>query len=90
MTMYSGNLTKWIKFANSETSRLASVLFMLLMKQSSDNERRMAVKRDNGGVIEITQTMHSGTYFEPSTNPLYTATRYNAADTETGGDTCCC
>ena len=47
-----------------------------------------AVKEENGGVIESNEDNAQWNYFGTTTNPLYTATRYNAAEgTETGGDT---
>ena len=85
--VYSGNLTKWIKFANSLKLRLA----MRIVYANETKARQWAedaVKADNGGVIEANADNAQWNYFGTVTNPLYTATRYNAAaDTETGGDT---
>ena len=85
--VYSGDLTKWIKFANSLKLRLA----MRLTYAAPDKAKQWAedaVKEENGGVIESNEDNAQWNYFGTTTNPLYTATRYNAAEgTETGGDT---
>lgn len=85
--VYNGNLAKWVKFANSLKLRLA----MRIVYANQTKARQWAedaVKADNGGVIEDNADNAQWNYFGTVTNPLYTATRYNAAaDTETGGDT---
>lgn len=85
--VYSGNLTKWIKLANSLKLRLV----MRIVYANETKARQWAedaVKVENGGIIEVNADNAQWNYFGTVTNPLYTATRYNAAaDTETGGDT---
>lgn len=85
--VYSGNLAKWVKFANSLKLRLA----MRLTYAAPDKAKQWAedaVKPENGGVIESNEDNAQWNYFGTVTNPLYTATRYNAAEgSETGGDT---
>lgn len=85
--VYSGDLKKWIRFANSLKLRLA----MRIVYANETKARQWAedaVKAENGGVIEVNADNAQWNYFGTVTNPLYTATRYNAAsDTETGGDT---
>lgn len=85
--VYSGDLKKWIKFANSLKLRLA----MRIVYASETKAKQWAedaVKPENGGVIESNADNAQWNYFGTVTNPIYTATRYNAADgTKTGGDT---
>lgn len=85
--VYSGDLKKWIKFANSLKLRLA----MRIVYASETKAKQWAedaVKAENGGVIESNAENAQWNYFGTVTNPIYTATRYNAADgTKTGGDT---
>lgn len=85
--VYSGNLTKWIRFANSLKLRLA-MRIVYAAPTKAQQWAEDAVKAENGGVIESNADNAQWNYFGTVTNPLYTATRYNAAaDTETGGDT---
>lgn len=85
--VYNGNITKWIKFANSLKLRLA-MRIVYADKTKSQKWAEDAVKPENGGVIESNADNAQWNYFGTVTNPIYTATRYNAAaDTETGGDT---
>lgn len=85
--VYGGDLSKWIKFANSLKLRLA----MRLVYADPDKARLMAeeaVDAKNGGVIETNADNAKWDYFKTSPNPLYTATRYNQPEgCETGGDT---
>lgn len=85
--VYSGNVSKWVKLANSLKLRLA----MRIVYVSHDKAKKMAEEAVNpvyGGVIETNADNAAWRYFGATQNPLYVASRYNqAADCVTGGDT---
>ncbi len=93
--VYSGDIKKWIKFANSLKLRLA----IRIAYASPTKAREMAeeaVKPENGGVIESNVDNAAWNYFAATQNPIYVATRYNQVqaskhedgkDCTTGGDT---
>ncbi|MDR0938216.1 MAG: SusD/RagB family nutrient-binding outer membrane lipoprotein [Mediterranea sp.] len=85
--IYKGNVKKWIKFANSLKLRLAIRIAYAkpdLAKQMAEE----AVNPANGGLIETNDDNAKWDYFVTSTNPLYTATRYNALGKHTDGTDC--
>lgn len=84
--VYSGNISKWIKFANSLKLRLA-MRIVYADRTLSETKAQEAIK---GGVIEANADNAQWNYFGSTINPLYTATRYNSATDhacKTGGDT---
>ena len=85
--VYGGDLSKWIKFANSLKLRLA-IRIANVDKDKAEEETQKAVDPKNGGLIETNQDNAKWDYFKTNPNPLYTATRYNQPEgCETGGDT---
>lgn len=93
--IYSGDIKKWTKFANSLKLRLA----MRIVYADPAKAKEMAeeaVKAENGGVIDSNADNASWNYFGTIQNPIYVATRYNQVqankhdgnkDCTTGGDT---
>ncbi|MCD8207363.1 MAG: SusD/RagB family nutrient-binding outer membrane lipoprotein [Bacteroidales bacterium] len=84
--VYYGDVSKWIKFANSLRLRLA----MRIVYADQTLAKEQAEKAVNAGVIESNSDNAQWNYFGSITNPLYTATRYNSASDHnclTGGDT---
>ena len=84
--VYSGNINKWILFANSLRLRLA----MRIVYANQTLAEQEAQKAIQGGVIESNNDNAKWSYFGSIVNPLYTATRYNSATDHaclTGGDT---
>jgi hypothetical protein len=85
--VYGGNVSKWVKFANSLKLRLA----MRISYAAPEKSKQMAedaVNAKNGGVIESNADNAKWNYFGSTQNPLYVATRYNqATGCVTGGDT---
>lgn len=84
--VYSGDITKWVKFANSLKLRLA----MRIVYANRSLAEEKAQEAIQGGVIEANDDNAQWNYFGSITNPLYTATRYNSATDHTcltGGDT---
>lgn len=86
--IYKGDVSRWVKFANSLKLRLA----MRISYASPAKAKQMAeeaINAANGGVIESNEDNAMWSYFGAgSQNPLYVATRYNqAAGCLTGGDT---
>ena len=84
--VYSGDLTKWIKFANSMKLRLAMRL-LYADRAKAQQWAEDATNEANGGVIETNADNAQWNYFGATENPLYTATRYNNEGDESGGDT---
>ena len=81
--VYSGNVPKWIKFANSLKLRLAiRIAYANLPKAKEMAES--AVNHEMG-LIESNADNAKWNYFGTISNSLYTAIRYNAD--KTGGDT---
>lgn len=84
--VYSGNVDKWTKFANSLKLRLA-MRIVYANRALAETKAQEAIK---GGVIESNDGNAKWNYFGSTTNPIYTATRYNPATDHaclTGGDT---
>lgn len=75
--IYSGDVKKWIRFANSLKLRLA----MRIVNADPTTARKMveeALDPQYGGVIEQNADNAAWRYFAGSvTNPIYTATQYN-------------
>lgn len=88
--VYSGDISKWIKFANSLKLRLA-MRIAYADPQLARTKAEEAVT-DAGGLLESNADNASWNYFGSITNPFYTATRYNSYSgsdhvCQTGGDT---
>lgn len=86
--VYAGNLQNWVRFANSLKLRLAVRIAYAnptLAKQMAEE----AIDPANGGVIEDNNQNASWKYYASSTNPMYTATRYNAHDSRAAADIIC-
>lgn len=82
--VYAGDLTKWMKFANSLKLRFA----IRIAYANPTLAKEMAEEAVQDGVIENNVDNAVWDYFKTSANPIYTATRYNqAAGCQTGGDT---
>ncbi len=81
--VYYGDVTKWIKFANSLKLRLAMRISFVKPAQA----KQMAEEAVAGGVIESNDENATWKYFTSVTNPLYTAVNYNNNGSVTGGDT---
>lgn len=85
--IYGGDISKWIKFANSLQLRLAMRISFVDAAKAKEMAED-AVDPANGGVIETNAENAAWNYFGATQNPLYVATRYNqAAGCVTGGDT---
>lgn len=85
--IYSGNVKKWIKFANSLKLRLA-IRIAYANRTKAQAMAEEAVKPENGGVIESNEDNAAWNYFASSNNPIYVATRYNQVTTHEDGTTC--
>lgn len=81
--VYSGDINKWIRFANSLKLRLA----MRVSGVAPELSKQMAEEAVRGGVIESNSDNATWKYFTTLTNPLYTAVMYNSSGSQTGGDT---
>lgn len=81
--VYSGDVSKWIKLANSLKLRLA----MRISFVAPEKARKYAEEAIAGGVIETNADNATWKYFTSITNPLYTAVNYNNSGSTTGGDT---
>lgn len=81
--VYSGNVQKWVKFANSLKLRLA----IRIANVSPAKAKEMAESAVNHelGLIETNEDNASWKYFGAITNSLFTAIRYN--EEASGGDT---
>lgn len=90
--IYGGNVTKWLKFANSLKLRLAvRIAYADPVKAKSMAEEAIA---NPVGVITSNEDNAAWNYFNSSSvNPIYTSTRYNSYKHPdgipclTGGDT---
>lgn len=84
---FRGDISKWIKFANSLKLRLA----MRISNTTADRTlaKQMAEEAVADGVMTSNADNAAWDYFQTSTNPMYTAVNYNSGDNEykTGGDT---
>lgn len=85
--IYSGNIKKWIKFANSLKLRLA-IRIAYANKTKAQAMAEEAVKPENGGVIESNADNAAWNYFASTNNPIYVATRYNQLTTHEDGTPC--
>lgn len=81
--VYSGDVKKWIKFANSLKLRLA--IRIAYANPNKAKEMAEAAVKNEFGVIEANADNAKWNYFGSLPNPLYVATRYNEATS--GGDT---
>ena len=92
--VYSGNVKKWIKFANSLKLRLA-IRIANVSPEKAKEMAESAVDPQYGGVIEDNADNAAWNYFGTTQNPIYVATRYNQVQASehdgtacaTGGDT---
>lgn len=84
--IYSGNVKKWIKFANSLKLRLA-MRIVYANKELAQQMAEDAVKHE-GGLITTNDDNAAWNYFVTSSNPIYTAVRYNTPAHEADGKTC--
>lgn len=73
--IYSGNLKNWIKFANSLKLRLA----MRIVYANPGKAQAMAEEASShpGGLITKNDENAAWNYFGSSSNPMYTAVKYN-------------
>jgi len=80
--VYSGNLKNWIKFANSLKLRLA----MRIVYANPDKAQKMAEEAAShpGGLISSNSENAAWNYFGSSSNPMYTAVKYNTPAHEDG------
>lgn len=88
--VYSGDISNWIKFANSLKLRLA--MRIVYADESLARTKVEEAVSHSGGLIETNSENAQWDYFGSITNPFYTATRYNSYSgsdhtCETGGDT---
>ncbi len=83
--VYYGDITKWIKFANSLKLRLA----MRISFVEPALAKQMAEEAVTDGVIESNDDNACWNYFKTGNpvNGLYVAKEYNSDGCETGGDT---
>ena len=81
--VYSGNVQKWVKFANSLKLRLA----IRIANVSPAKAKEMAESAVNHelGLIETNADNATWKYFGTISNPLFVAVRYN--EEASGGDT---
>ena len=77
---------KWIKFANSLKLRLA-MRIVYANKELAQQMAEDAVKHE-GGLITTNDDNAAWNYFVTSSNPIYTAVRYNTPAHEADGKTC--
>ncbi len=86
--VYDGDVTKWIRFANSLQLRLAlriSYANPTLAKQKAEE----AIAPENGGVIEMNSQNAEWNYYQTSTNSMRTAIMYNAHDSRPSAEIAC-
>ena len=81
--VYSGNVQKWCKFANSLKLRLA--IRIAYANPSKAKEMAESAVKQEMGLIESNEDNAKWNYFGTLPNPIYTAVRYN--EEKTGGDT---
>lgn len=81
--VYSGNVEKWVKFANSLKLRLA--IRIAYADPAKAKEMAESAVNHEIGVIESNADNAQWNYFGSITNPLFTAVRYN--ESTSGGDT---
>lgn len=84
--IYGGNITKWIRFANSLKLRLA--MRIINVDQEFATAAALSAVSHEIGVIESNEDIARLSTFGTSGNPIYAASWYNAIDDcLTGGDT---
>lgn len=86
--VYGGDVSKWIRFANSLQLRLALRIAYAnptLAKQKAEE----AVDPANGGVIETNDQNATWKNYATATNPMRTAIMYNAQDSRPAADIVC-
>lgn len=81
--VYSGNVSKWVKFANSLKLRLA-IRIANVSPTKAKEMAESAVKHELG-LIETNEDNAKWNYFGSIDNPLFKAVRYN--EEKSGGDT---
>jgi hypothetical protein len=81
--VYSGNVQKWCKFANSLKLRLA--LRIAYANPAKAKEMAESAVKQEMGLIESNADNATWNYFGTLPNPIFTAVRYN--EEQTGGDT---
>lgn len=80
--VYSGNVQKWVKFANSLKLRLA--IRIAYANPTKAREMAETAVKQELGLIETNADNATWKYFGTLPNPIYTAVRYN--EEQTGGD----
>lgn len=86
--VYSGDVTKWIRFCNSLQLRLAmriSYANPTLAKAKAED----AVNPANGGVIEANDQNATWKNYQTSTNSMRTAIMYNSHDSRPSAEIAC-
>ena len=86
--MYGGNVSNWIRFANSLQLRLAlriSYANPTLAKAKAED----ALKASNGGIIETNDQNATWKNYQTSTNAMRTAIMYNAHDSRPSAEIAC-
>lgn len=84
--IYKGDVSKWVRFANSLKMRLA-MRIVYANKAKAEEMFVSAMNPANGGYIEQNEQNAKWDYFASTSNPIYVASRYNSAEgTLTGGD----
>lgn len=86
--VYGGDVTNWIRFANSLQLRLAmriSYANPTLAKQKAEE----AVNPANGGVIETNDQNATWKNYQTSTNSMRTAIMYNSHDSRPSAEIAC-
>lgn len=85
--VYSGDVQKWIKFANSLKLRLA--IRIAYVKPDKAREMAESAITQEFGVIESNEDNAAWHYFGTIANPLYTAINYNSKDNRVAADIIC-
>ena len=86
--VYGGDLSKWVRFANSLQLRFALRIAYAdpqLAKQMAED----AINPANGGVIETNDQNATWKNYSTSTNPMRTAIMYNAQDSRPSAEIAC-
>lgn len=84
--VYKGDISNWIRFANSLKMRLA-MRIVYADKAKAESMFAEAMNPQNGGYIETNAQNAKWDYFKSISNPIYVASRYNTAEgCLTGGD----
>ena len=86
--VYGGDMSKWLRFANSMQLRLAlriSYANPTLARQKAEE----AVDPANGGLIETNEQNATWKYYTTEVNPFYTAVNYNEKDSRPSAEIAC-